>query len=101
MKGANYIGLTVHRFLLSLSPVQPAVTLLQIAQEVREAPPFQIGSRYFELSASSSIIIRNATMVATVWIILSALAALQHLMIVVYRIRGEHFRVLLISVVRK
>jgi hypothetical protein len=101
VKGANCTGLTVHRFLLSLSPVQPAVTLLQIAQEVKEAPPFQNGNRYFELSASSSIIIRNAIMVATVWIILSTLAALQHLMIVVYRIRGEHFRVLPISVVRK
>ena len=54
-KGANCIGLIVHHIFLLLSPVQPAVALLQYAMEVRGDEGFMVENRYFKRSASSSI----------------------------------------------
>jgi len=100
-KGANCMGLTVHHFFFLLSPVQPAVVLLQYAMKVRGEQGFMIGNRYFERSASSSIIITNAVTVASAWIILGTLAALQHFTKAVYRLRGEDFCVSSILVVNE
>jgi hypothetical protein len=100
-KDANCVGPTVHHFFFLLSPVQPAVVLLQYAMKVRGERGFIIGYRYFEPSASSSIIVRNAVTVATAWIILGTVAALQHFTKVVYRLRGEDFGVSSILVVNE
>jgi hypothetical protein len=89
----------VHHFLLLLSPVQPAAVLLQFAMEVGGKQGYMIGDRYFERSASSSIVIRNAVLVAIAWIILGTVAVLQHLTKAVYHLRGEHLCVSSILVV--
>lgn len=81
----------MYDFLVSLSPLLSAVALLQFALNYRKAKYFKLDNTRIELSSASSDVIRNAVIIAVLNIILGMLLALQHLMKVVYRFRGEYF----------
>jgi hypothetical protein len=81
----------VYCFLSSLSPLQPAVVLLQFALTFKEARSVILSDHLHEPSGASFIAIRNAIIIAVVCMILGILSALQHLTKPVYRLRGEYF----------
>jgi len=79
----------VYSFIVSLSTLQPAVALFKLTWALERPKIAWDGDTMFELPAPS-FAMRNAIIIAVVYIVPGILSALQYLTKLVYRLRGLH-----------